>query len=119
MGKRLLDFDPEARKQIWHDYDHASKRTTIIEVQDVEPHLKQARALRQYGKTSMGRNEAWRAGMKTEGKWVKVATITHADCNKMIFKDHVNPFNKDQTPELKKLLNRSDYAHTRVATGRV
>lgn len=44
--KRLLSYDPFLGVSTFHEYDHSSKKTFIEDVQDVEPHLKYCKELR-------------------------------------------------------------------------
>lgn len=118
MSKRLLDYDPNSRTATWHDYDEVNKVTTIAEIQDVEPALDTAKALRHADVGgAKGLNEYSKQGIKNN--WWHVASIPNSVIIKWKKEKGVDVFNKHQWKEVQKLLNDSEYAYLRTGTGRV
>ena len=96
MTRRILDYDPEARITTYHEYDDQTDKSHIIEVQDIEPFLKRAQALRnddEYTKKGI-KNELWH-----------YAHIPNIIVEKMLREDGVNVFEKGQEKEVLRLLN--------------
>ena len=117
MAKRLIEYDAETRTEVWHEYDSINKTTTIAEIQDCEPILERNKAFRNHGKTAKGLNEVARRGIKND--WMYVASIPNHIILKWKQEHGVDIFNKHQTKEMLKLLQRPEYSYLRTGTGRL
>ena len=118
MSRRLIDYDPQSRIAVWHEYDSLTDTTTIAEIQDVEPALESNKAAQNAGDSpGMGHNEAWRRGVKEN--MVHVATIPNSVIMKWQREKGINVFNKDHRKAVLRLLNDPEWRYLRVATGRV
>lgn len=105
--KQLIDVDPLSRTETWHHYDPVTDETTIQEVQDVEPWLRQARELKKdedYSKQGIKR-DLWH-----------YATIPNAIITKFAVEHGIDVFNKDHSKAVMKLLN-TEYTALKATRG--
>ncbi len=103
--KRLVDTDSLTGIETWHEYDEASKKTYITQVQDVEPILERNRAL--------ANNDAYkRLGIKSD--WYHFATVPLTVVVEFKSKYGLDIFNEDDMPKIERLLQSSDYAYLRT-----
>ena len=103
MAKRLLSYDPVTKTHTWHDYDHSTKKTIIIESQDVESYLK---------KNKMEQSMGWNESNKQDYK--KIASIPNSVIAKWKQELGLDVFNKDHLPKIEKLLQSSEYKYLRT-----
>lgn len=120
--KRLIDYDPETLTAVWHDYDEASDKTFIYEVQDIEPIIKKNFDVQNHdGGHGMGLNDYSRKGIKES--WWHVARIPTSIQLKWLKQYGVNLtlWGKDDwtTKKVKKLLNSPEWRYLRTGLGRV
>ena len=122
MGKRLIDYDADTLTAVWHDYDESSDTTSIYEVQDIEPIVRENfRAQNHDGGHGMGLNDYSRKGIKES--WWHIARIPNAVQLEWRVKHGVNLtlWGRDDwtTKKAKQLLNSSEYRYLRTGLGRI
>jgi len=109
MTKRLLEFDAFSGISTFHDYDHATKITTLTTHCDVEPLLEKNK--REYNDLDFKK-----AGM--DASMLKIASIPFLLSEKWRIEDGLDIFNKDHMPALIKRLNLPEWRYLRTASGR-
>jgi len=105
--KQLIDVDPLSKIETWHHYDPITDETTIQEIQDVDPWLKQAKELKKdedYSKRGI-KNNLWH-----------YATIPNSVITKLAVEHGVDVFNKDHTKKVMQLLN-TEFPALKVTRG--
>lgn len=107
MSKRLIHYDPHTKTHTWHTYDHASQKTKVAVVQDVEDILKQNKMLQNIG-------EYKRKGI--QDSFYHFATIPNAVINEWLVKFNLNIFVKEDLPKIEKLLQRPEYKYLRTVS---
>ena len=119
MGrKRLIDHDPVTGEQIWHYYDDLTDTTIIQSVQDCEPVLGRNQDIRNYGVGgAKGLNEYSQKGIKNN-MW-HVASIPNGVITEWKMKYGIDVFNKHQTKEVLKMLEKPEWAYLRTGTGKL
>lgn len=105
MSKRLVNYDPHSKTHTWHTYDHSSKTTKVVVVQDVEDILK-------HNKMKQNNTLYKQRGIK-EG-FYHFATIPNVVIEEWMKKYGVNVFVKDDLPKVEKLLNKAEYKYLRT-----
>jgi len=103
--KRLLDKTDDVTE--YFHYDELTDTSTIEVVQDVEPYIESAKAIRNETDKSEGIKKGW---------W-KYAHIPDSIILKMKFEDGVDIFDKNDWPKIGKLLD-DKYAAFKVTDGR-
>lgn len=103
MAKRLLSYDPHTKTSTWHDYDHSTKKTYIIESQDVESYLKRNKLEQSLGINNNNKQE-----------YKKIASIPNSVIMKLKAEHGIDIFNKDDLPRLERLLMSSEYKYLRT-----
>ena len=106
--RRVLEYDTETGTTIWHDYDHATKTTTLYEEQDVAPYLDRNSRLMAAADKSAQIRDAW---------W-HVANIP----NTLIARwrlEGLDVFNKSQAKDVARRLNSREYSRLRTSPGNV
>lgn len=94
--KRVLDYDPWSRTTTYHEYEEDTDTTIITEVQDIEPFMERAKAMRnddQYTRDGI-KNEMWH-----------YAHIPNHYVMRMIQEDGINPLEKGAAPDVLRLIN--------------
>jgi len=107
--RRVLDYDPETGTTTYHEYDHGTRETTIIEVQDAAPYLARNREL-------ANDESRKRKGIK-DGMW-HFATIPNGVISQWL-KEGFDVFNRNQRNELKRRLNSPEWQYLRTTSGRM
>ena len=117
MARRLLDYDAEFGTKTFHDYDHATKVTTIEVVQDVAPYLEQNKAYQNHdGGGGGGLNDRSKKQIKA-GRW-HVASVPIGVQYEWL-KEGLDLHNKDHWPGVKKKLNSREFQYLRINPGRL
>lgn len=106
MAKRLLEYDPVQRKRVWHDYDHLTKKTYIIEQRDVSPILN-------FTKAMQNMPEYRQAGYKQD--MMHFARVPNEVIVEWQQKYNLSPFRNEDLPKIEKLL-QSEYKHLRTVS---
>ena len=118
MARRLIEYVPDTKTEIWHAYDEDSDTTYISEIQDVDYILDSAKTKRNWDVGgAMGLNEYSKQGIKNN--FWHVASIPNSVMMKWRIEYGVDVFNKDHWPQVKRLLNNSDWAYLRTGTGTI
>jgi len=107
MQKRIIDIDPLSRVETWHHYNPLTDETTIEEVQDVSPWLKQNNELKKDDDYS-------KKGIKND--WWHYASIPNALITKFAVEHGIDVFNKDHSKAVMKLLN-TEYTALKATRG--
>ena len=116
--KRLIGYDQVTGEQSWHYYDASTDNTIIQNVQDCDPVLGLNMARRNSGQGgAVGLNEYSKLGIK-RGFW-HVASIPNAIVVKWKKEYGVDIFNKHQTKEMLKLLEKPEWSYLRTGTGKL
>lgn len=105
MAKRILDYDPLTSTTTYHDYDHDTKQTIIIEVQDVEKYLERNKKLAndtQYKKD----------GIKHD--WYHFASVPNGVMVEIMQKYNVDWRNDDDLPKIERILSSNEYRYLRT-----
>jgi hypothetical protein len=118
MGKRLIDLDPDSGVATYHQYDHATRETTIESVQDAAPFLRVNQAHRNRDTGGGGRLNSISRQQIDDGWW-HVACIPIGVQYQWIRDYGVDIFNRDHQDAVKRLLNDPDWAYLRTNPGRV
>lgn len=105
MSARLIDVDPLSHTATYHDYDHSTGKTQIIEVQDIEPYLERNKAL-------ANDPEYKRKGIKD--CWYHFASIPNSVLMEIMQKHHIDWRNSDDLPKLEKILSTAEYKYLRT-----
>lgn len=118
MSKRLIEYDPLARTQVWHHYDDLTRETIIEEIQDVD-HIIEVNKKTQTHDVggAKGLTEYSRKGIQRG--WWHVASIPNGVIHKWLVEKGVDVMNKDHWPKVKQLLNDPEWRYLRTGTGRI
>ena len=108
MAKRLIEIDPVSGIKTYHDYDHATNTTFIIEEQDVESILSSNKRLE-------ADSSFKQKGIKSE--WLKIASIPNSVITKWKVEDGVDVFNPSHRKAVMRKLNDPEYKFLRTASG--
>ena len=103
MAKRLLSYDPVTKMRTWHDYDHASRKSYIIEQQDVESFLEKNKR-----EQSLGINN------NNKQDYKKIASIPNNVIIKLKQEHGIDVFCKDDLPKLERLLMSNEFKYLRT-----
>lgn len=117
MARRLLDYDAQFGTQTFHDYDHATKVTTIEVVQDVAPYL-EANKVRQNFDSGGGGGLNARSQKQIKAGWWQPASIP----NQVIAQwkqEGVDVFDDNDWPEVRRRLNSREWQFLRTNPGRI
>lgn len=110
MGKRILDHDAFTGITTYHNYDHATKQTTIERVQNIEPALDRNKEL--YNDSSYRQQ-----GMKDS--FLHVAHIPMIIIEKWKVEEGIDVFNPDHINRVRAKLNSNEYKYLRTSSGRI
>lgn len=102
---RVVDYDPLTRTQTLHDYDHSSKVTRIVEVQDCEAIIERNKKL-----ALMPEYQAH--GRKQD--WFHIATVPNSLLLKWLREDNIDYRKREDWPKIEKKLRSSEYKYLRT-----
>jgi hypothetical protein len=94
--RKILDYDPLTKEEVWWDSDVAQNKVTITHSQDVEPHLNLAHAL------AMDEDRSNKGIKKDMWHYAKVPNIIIMEMKQ---KHGVDFFDKNDWPRVFHLLN--------------
>ena len=108
--KRLIEYDPETRTSVWHEYDHLTKVTTIHEQQDAEPHI-------ELGKSLQNDDNYKRQGIKKG--WMHLAHIPNSVLLQWSRESGIsNIFSREGINYCARKVHERDWSYLKTARGK-
>ena len=102
---RLIEYDAATKTHVYHEYDHSTQQTHILEVQDVRPYLEMNKKLASC-------DEYKRQGIKED--WYHFASVPNSVLMKFLTEHNLDWRDKDDLKKIEKLLQSNEYSLLRT-----
>lgn len=102
---RLIEYDAATRTKVYHDYDHSTGKTHIMECQDVQPWIELNKKLQRTPEYASH-------GKKTD--WYHFASVPNGVLLKFLKEHRLDWRNKDDLPKIERLLMSNEYRYLRT-----